>query len=88
MIDDHDRHHPDAPASGPARVVSVVEHARRLAEDVRARPGYYADAAQGINARRTGEVDRVYLRHAAAVVQRLPVVAVVGEPHDDEQDEG
>jgi len=87
VIDDHDRTHPEAPTAGPERVVSIVDHARWLAEDVRARPDYYADAAQGINARSAGEVDRLFLRHAPAVVRRLPVVAVVGEPRDDEDDE-
>lgn len=87
VIDDHDRAHREAPTAGPERVVSIVDHARWLAEDVRARPDYYADAAQGINARSAGEVDRLFLRHAPAVVRRLPVVAVVGEPRDDEDDE-
>lgn len=87
VIDDHDRTHPDAPADGPERVVSIVDHARWLADDVRAHPDYYADAAQGINARSAGEVDRLFLRHAPAVVRRLPVVAVVGEPREDDEDE-
>lgn len=86
VIDDHDRTQPGAPSTGPQRVLSIVTHAQRLAEDVRARPAFYADAAQGINARNTGEVDRLYLRHAAAVVERLPVIAVVGEPRPDEDD--
>lgn|GEM_PF-6580745 len=87
VIDDHDRTHPDAPPDGSARVLSIVEHAHRLSDDVHARPDYYADAAQSINARSAGEVDRLFLRHAPAVMGRLPVVAVVGEPREHEDEE-
>lgn len=86
-IDDHDRRHPEAPARGSERVMSIVQHMRQLVDDVHAHPDHYSDAAAGLNASRRGEVDPNLLRLAAGALSQLPRIAVVGDQpgQDDEQ---
>ena len=85
-IDDHDRRHPEAPARGPERVMSIVQHMRQLVDDVHARPDYYSDAAAGLNASRRGEVDPNLLRLAAGALAQLPRITVVGDqPLEDDE---
>lgn len=83
VIDDHDRRHPEAPADGEGRVMSIVEHASRLAADVRANPGAYTDPVQSMYARATGEVNLQLLRLAPAVVHELPRLVVTGDEPTD-----
>lgn len=75
VIAHHDQEHPDAPATGQDRVLSILGHTVELARDVRAHPDRYASAAAGINAHRTGQIDPQLLRLAPAVLKALPGLA-------------
>lgn len=72
VVAQHDQEHPDAPATGQDRVLSIVGHTVELARDVRAHPDRYASAAAGINAHRIGQIDPQLLRLAPAVLKALP----------------
>lgn len=83
IIDDHDRRHPDAPAEGPDRVLSIAAHARRLRQETIDHPERF-DAAAGINARRTGAPDPQLLARAGAVLTWLPLIATHSGNHDQD----
>jgi hypothetical protein len=74
IVDDHDRRHPDAPAEGPDRVLSIAAHAQRLRQETIDHPERF-NAAAGINARCTGAPDPQLLARAGAVLTWLPLIA-------------
>jgi len=73
VVDDHDRRHPDAPAEGPERVLSIAAHARRLRQEQVDHPERFT-AAAGINARCTGAPDPQLLALAGRVLTWLPLI--------------
>ncbi|MBX9244646.1 hypothetical protein ICW40_07460 [Actinotalea ferrariae] len=83
VVDDHDRRHPDAPAEGPRRVLSIAAHAQRLRQDLVDHPERFT-AAAGINARASGAPDPQLLALAGQVLGWLPLIVT----HDaNDQDE-
>jgi hypothetical protein len=76
VIAHHDQEHPDAPAKGPDRILSIVQHTMNLARDVKENPDPYKSAAAGINARRLGQIDPQLLRLAARVLADLPSLVI------------
>ena len=67
VIDDHDRRNPDAPATGPDRVLSIVEHTMRLQDEIRDHPERFSPAVS-LNV----EPDPTLLLRADAVLRWLP----------------
>ena len=71
IVDDHDRRNPHAPAEGPQRVLSIVQHTLRVQREITEEPERFT-AAAGMNARRAGAPDPALLIHAAGVLTWLP----------------
>ena len=80
VIADHDQRCPDAPTDGSGRVESIVAHTIALAADVDANRARYTDAATGLHARATGQIDPFLLRHAGYVLRELPAI-LTGPDH-------